>query len=317
MKPSFSFNDALSAPFAMLKRRPLYLFVWGLMMVALMAVMYAIMIPAFAALRFDQAGEPAFMDQYIVEMSRFSAAINGMNVLMYLGMLVLWTAAGRSTLSPGRGDRFLFLRLGMDEVRVAVTFVAVFVGWYIALIVLALIGVALALALWPSGEATAVGVVMVYGLIVFLGSIWALVRVSLIAPATLILKRFAFSEGWALARGQVWKLIGLNLVVWLIYMVGLILLYAVVGGILAAGFFGQGLAWPSEVETVADLEPLFRSMIAPLAITALPVALGYGWIMALYAAPQIIAARQLLDGNPAPAPIVEDAPPADTLQSVP
>ena len=317
MKPSFSFNDALSAPFAMLKRRPLYLFVWGLMMVGLMAALYAIMIPAFAALRLDQAGEPAFMDQYILEMSRFSAAINGMNVLMYLGMLVLWTAAGRSTLSAGRGDRFLFLRLGMDEVRVAVTFVAVFVGWYIAIVVLALIGVALALALWPSGEATAVGVVMVYGLIVFLGSIWALVRVSLIAPATLILKRFAFSEGWALARGQVWKLIGLNLVVWVIYMVGLILLYAVVGGILAAGFFGRCLLWPSGLETVADLEPLFRSMIAPLAITALPVALGYGWIMALYAAPQIIAARQLLDGNPAPAPIVEDAPPADTLQPVP
>ncbi|WGM31601.1 hypothetical protein KKHFBJBL_01848 [Brevundimonas sp. NIBR11] len=34
MKPSFSFSDALSAPFAMLRRRPLYLFVWGLLMMA-------------------------------------------------------------------------------------------------------------------------------------------------------------------------------------------------------------------------------------------------------------------------------------------
>ncbi|MFC5343286.1 hypothetical protein ACETK8_07600 [Brevundimonas staleyi] len=316
MKPSFSFNDALGAPFVMLKRRPLYLFVWGLMMVAVTVAIYALLVPMFAALPFDQADNPAFMDQYMVEMSRFSPAINGMNLLVYLLMLVLWTAAGRSALSPGRGDRFLFLRLGMDELRVAVAILAVFMGWYIALVILILIGVGLAMALWAANEAAAVVVVMIYGLIVFIGSIWALVRVSLIAPASLILKTFAFTQGWALARGQVWKMIGLNLLVWLIYMISVILMYAVVGGILAAGFFGQGLSWPSDVRTVADLEPVFRAMIAPLALTGIPQAMGFGWVMALYAAPNVVAARQLLDGVPAPAPMAEDAPPADTLHIV-
>ncbi len=314
MKPSFSFSDALSAPFAMLRRRPLYLFVWGLMMVAMTAAIYSLMIPVFAAIPFDAMDDTAAMDRYVMEMSGISAAMNGLNVLMYLLMLVLWTAAGRSALSPGRGDRFLFLRLGMDEVRVAVAIIAVFVGWYIAFLILVLIGVGLGLAFSSvSVFATAAGLV-VYGLLVFAVSIWALVRVSLIAPASLILKRFAFAEGWALARGQVWKLIGLNLVVWIIYMVSILLTYAVVAGVLFAAFLGQGLTWPEDIDAIADLEPVFRPMIAPLALTAIPLALGFGWVMALYAAPNVIAARQLLDGVPTPAPILGDAPPVDTLQ---
>lgn len=314
MKPSFSFNDALSAPFVMLRRRPLYLFVWGLMMTALVAAMYALMIPVFAAMPLDQAENVAVMDQYMMEMSRFSAAINGMNLLVYLAMLLIWTAAGRSALSPVRGDRYLFLRFGMDELRVAVVIIAVFLGWYVAFLLLVLIGVGLAMALWAVNEAAAVTIVLVYGLLVAVASVWALVRVSLIAPASLILKSFAFAEGWSIARGQIWKLIGLNLLVWLIYMVSVLLLYAVVAAILVGAFFGQGLSWPVDVQSTADLEPIFQPMIAPLAVTAIPFALGFGWVMALYAAPGVIAARQLLDGVPAPAPIVQDAPPTDTLQ---
>lgn len=315
MKPNFSFSDALSAPFVLLRRRPLYLFAWGLMMVAVVAAIYSVMIPMFGALQFDQARDPAFMDQYMAGVSRFGAAINGMNLLMYLLMLLLWTAVGRATLSPGRGDRFLFLRVGMDELRVAVAIVAIFVGWYIAFVILALVGVGIGVALWASNEAAAVIVLMIYGLIVFIASIWALVRLSLIAPASLVLKTFAFAEGWAIARGQVWKLIGMNLVVWLIYTVSVILMYAMVGGILVGSFFGLGLTWPSEVNTVADLEPVFRAMIAPIAVTAIPLALGFGWIMALCAAPCVVAARQLLDGVRAPASIARDAPSTDTLHN--
>lgn len=314
MKPGFSFNDAVGAPFVLLRRRPLSLFVWGLMMVAIMAASYSLMVPIFAAIPFGAVDNDAAMDVYLRETTRFSASLNGMNALMYLVMLAIWTAAGRAILSPGRGDPFLFLRLGMDEVRVAVVIVAVFAGWYIALLLLVLLGVGLGLAFWHTNEMATAAMLTGYGVVVFLLTIWALARASLIAPATLILKRFAFAEGWAIAKGHVWKLIGLNLVVWVIYMLSAILMYAVVGGVLAAGFFGQGLAWPEAVNSIADLEPVFRPMMVPLALTAIPLALGMGWMMALYAAPGVMAARQLLDGVPAPAPIIEDAPPVDTLQ---
>lgn len=315
MKPSFSFSDALSAPFVMLRRRPLYLFAWGLMMVAMVAVIYSLMVPMLAAIPFQAAHDAAAMEAYMTQVSGFSAAINGMNILMYLLMLVLWTAAGRAALSPGRGDRFLFLRLGLDEVRVAVAILAIFIGWYIALVILVLIGAGLGAAFWAVSEATTVIVVLIYGLAVFAASIWAMVRLSLIAPASLILKDFAFATGWRIARGQVWKLIGLNLVVWVIYVISAILMYAVAIGILAGAFFGQGLTWPADIDTLADLEPIFRQMIAPLAVTAIPFAIGFGWVMALYAAPGVVAARQLLDGVPRPAPIVEDAATPDTLQT--
>jgi hypothetical protein len=173
------------------------------------------------------------------------------------------------------------------------------------------------MALWGSGrEAVAIGLI-VYGLVVFVASIWILVRTSLMAPASLILKRFAFAEGWAIARGQVWKLVGLNLVVWVIYMLSFILMYAVVGGLLFAAFVGQGLTWPDSIDTLADLEPMIRPMIIPALLALIPLSLGYGWAMALYAAPGVRAARQLLDGVPAaPAPaMAQDEPPADTLQT--
>ncbi|WP_309628035.1 hypothetical protein [Brevundimonas sp.] len=315
MKPVFSFSDAIGAPFVLLRRRPLYLFVWGLMMMALVAAMYSLLIPLMASMVGSASGEEAF-DTYLMESIRLQAAINGMNIVMYLVMLLTWTAAARATLAPHRGDRFLFLRLGMDEVRVAVTVVAVFIGWYIALLVLMLLGVGMGMALWSSSQATAVGVLIVYGLVVLALSIWGWLRVSLIAPASLILKRVAFVEGWALARGQMWKLFGLNLVVWLIYMVSLILIYALAGAILVGRFFGQGLQWPAQVESYADVQPLVEAMIVPALATLIPLSIVFGWCMALYAAPGVVAARQLLDGVPTipVGPIPEDAPPVDALQ---
>ena len=320
MKPGFSFNDAVGAPFALLKRRPLTLFVWGLMWAAMTVAIYSVMLPLLASIPFGDAHDAEAVNAYMQETSRFSASINGMNLIMYLIMLLTWTAAGRATLSPGRGDRFLFLRLGMDEVRVAVTVVGVFIAWYIALIVMVLIGAGIGMALWSQGQATAIAVLIVYGLLVFALSIWGWLRVSLMAPASLILKRFAFAEGWAIARGQMWKLLGMNLVIWVIYIISAILMYAVAIAILAGGFFGQGLAWPQDIESITDLEPVLKPMLLPLALTVIPFSLGFGWIMSLYAAPSVIAARQLLDGvpaAPAPAPTsanTEDAPPVDTLQ---
>lgn len=313
MKPRFSFNDAVGAPFVLLRRRPLYLFAWGLMMMALVAVMYATLLPTMTSMVASADAESAF-ETYLAETIRLQMALNGLNVLVYLVMLVTWAAAGRAIMTPNRGDRFLYLRLGMDEVRVAVTVIAIFVALYAAMAVLILVGVGIGAALWNQGEGTAIIVLIVYGLLVAALSIWGWLRASLIAPATLILKRFAFAEGWRIARGQLWKLFGLNVVIWIIYMISAILMYAVAGAILLGAFFAQGLVWPQTIESVADLEPLIQPMILPALAAVLPLSFVFGWVMSLYVAPSVVAARQLLDGAPLPAAIAEDAPPADTLQ---
>ncbi len=300
MKPSFSFGDVLNAPFLLIRRRPLTIFVWGLAMVAMSAAIYAVLLPVFATM--PVGDEMPVTGADAAAMMSLSLASNGLTILMYLLMLVVFNAAGRATLSPATRDRFLFMRLGMDEVRVAVTLIGVFFGWYVAFVLLVLIGAALVLAFWQVSEFVAVVTGLIYGLGVVVLSLFGWARVSLIAPATLVLGRFAFVEGWAIARGQVFRLVGLNLVIWVIYMLGYILLALVVAAILLGGFLAQGLVWPQDIERLADLMPIVRSMTAPLLITVPIFAFAYGAYIALVAAPFVRAARQLLDGAPVERP---------------
>ena len=313
MKPTFSIGEALEAPFALIRRRPLTVLGWGIGMLAVVAAIYAVMIPLFLRLPWGEGD--AMMDAYTGEIVQLQAAINGLNIVLYLVMLVMVNAVGRAVLAQGRGDAFLFMRLSMDEVRVAVVIVATFIGWYVALVVLVLIGVALGAALWSTGQAIAVSVVIIYGVLVFIGVIVGWVRVSLMAPATLILGRFAFTEGWAIAKGQVLKLIGLNLLVWLIYMLSYLVLAAIVAAILVGSFFAQGLVWPSVVDSPLDLMPLVRPMTIPFLATLPILAFSFGSYLALISAPSIVAARHLLDGVPLPpVPVVADAAVGDGLE---
>ncbi len=297
MKPSFSLSDALGAPFRLTANRPLTVFVWGMLMLAMMVATYALLIPLFANLPLDDAD--AAMEGYMAEAMAVSAFSNLMTVVMYGVMLMIFTGSIRAALNPQARSRFFFLKLGMDEVRAAVAIVALFIGWYVALVILAMIGFALGAAFWGAGKAVAIPVVVIYGLAVLVLSIWAWCRVSLIAPAGVILGRFAFEEGWRIARGQVWKLVGMNILLWLIYMVAYVATLALAAAILAGGFMIQGLQWPSDVRTLADLAPVVQPMILPAVVAALPMAFLFGWLTTLWSVPSAVAARQLLDGTPA------------------
>jgi len=313
MKPTFSMDAALGAPFALIRRRPLTVLGWGIAMFAAVAAIFAVMFPLFLRLPWNEGD--AMMEAYTAELLQLQAAINGLNIIQYLVMLVLANAVRRAVLAPGRRDAFLFMRLSMDEVRVAVVVIATFVSWYVAVLVLILIGFALGVALWSMGEPVAVGVAMIYAVLVLIGAIVGWVRVSLMAPATLILGRFAFAEGWAIARGQVLKLIGMNLLVWLINVLAYLLFLVVVAAILVGGFFGQGLVWPSVVDSPLDLMPLVRPMTIPFLATLPILALSLGFHMSLITAPSIVAARQLLDGVPVPpVTVVADAAVGDGLE---
>ncbi len=312
MKSSFSFSAALSAAFSLIGRQPLMIFVWGLLMVAMTGAIYAVILPVFTGM---PLGDDAVVsDAYAAQLMGLSAASNGLTLLMYGVMLVIFNAAGRAALAPGTRDRFLFMRIGMDEVRVAVSIMAIFLGWYVALLMLILVGVGIGFALWAVSEIAAVVTLLIYGLAVLGLAVFGWARVSLIAPATLVLGRFAFSEGWAIARGQLLKLVGLNLAIWLIYMLAYILLAGVVAAILIGGFMAQGLVWPEQIDRVEDLMPVVRPMLIPMAVTVPIFAFGYGAYVALVAAPFVSAARQLLDGDPVPrAEAGRDG--ADTLQT--
>ena len=313
MKPRFSFGEAIGAPFILIRQRPFSVFVWGLLMIAMIVAIYSVVLPAFLSLPLSAGGEAAW-NAYSVEMLQLQAVSNGLSVLMYLVLLVVFNAAGRATLAPGVRDRFLFMRLGMDEVRVAVVVVATFLGWYVAVLVLVLLGVAIGFATWPLGEATVIAVLIGYGVLVLVATIVGWTRISLMGPATLILHRFALTEGWAIGRGQVLKLVGMHLVVWVLYVLTYLVVGVAIGAILIGGFVGQGLVWPEAVETPQDLLPIARAMAVPLVATVPVLAFAYGAFIALMAAPSVRAARQLLDGGPSePRPTAASSP--DTLQT--
>lgn len=312
-RPTFSFGDALGAPLVLIRRQPLAVFAWGALMTALAVAMYSLLLPAFLDLPIGAGDGQVVMDAYSQEMLELQAISNGMTLMGYVAMLVGYNAVGRATLAPGRKDRFFFMRLGMDEVRVAMVVVACFVGWYVGVLILALVGVAIGFLAWSMGGETAViGWAIVYGLALLVAALWAWARILLLAPATLILRRFAFVEGWALARGQVWKLVGLNVVIYLIYFGVYLAVGLAVLAILAAGFFAQGLTWPTDVQTPADLMPLVRSMIVPMLLTLPILALAYGVMMTLWAAPSVRATRLLLDNGPS----AGDVRVSDALQPV-
>lgn len=313
MTPGFSMGDALAAPFRILRRKPLVTLVWGVLMTAAIACIYSLMIPLVASLPIGPGQAETAMTQYMEQSRRLSLTLNGMNVIVYLTMLLVWTAVGRAVLTMATGDRFAFLRIGMDEVRVAVTFIAWFLGWYVVTLLAGLLAFAVAVALWFSDHTLAVVVGCFLGLIVVVASAWLYLRLSLISQTSLILKDFAFAQGWALTKGQVFRLLGLNLLRWLIGMAGGLLLWLIIATILVTGFVAQGLSWPTEIASLYDLAPLARPMAVPGAIALIPIVIFYGWYMALVAVPFMVAARQLLDGGPVKAP---DTPPPGALESI-
>lgn len=298
MAETFSIGEALAAPVRVIRRHPLAVFVWGLTMVVFSLALSAMIL----GLLIDLPLEDAESAQAPAEIVARMAALQGLSMLANVGQLVLgvvlWAATMRATLRIGRPERYFFMRLGMDELRIGVVGLALGLGAYAAVIVLVLLGVAIGAVAWQANEALAVvlGFVMVLGLIAAV--IYAMARLSLIAPATLILERFAFVEGWTLARGRMGSLLGLLVCTWLIYMA----IYFVIAFLAILGFFASGvfahMQAAGDALTFRDLMPS-PGVVAGLVVLLLgPGAFLYGAVMTLLCAPFVSACRQLLDGSP-------------------
>lgn len=295
----FSIGQALTAGLRLPVRHPLAVLVWAGLLMGFTAATYALMWPMFAAFPLTPGSDPQGFESKMAEsIGPLSGVINLMSLVQIALSLVIWTAAIRATLRIGRPDRWFFMRVGMDELRVAVMMVALFVGLYILIFIVAVLGVAVGAVLYAVGEmALVIGVfVMVLIGLVGLLAIWS--RVCLLAPASVVLGEFAFVEAWRMGRGQTLKLMALNLAVWLIYM----LVYVVVGGIVAAiligGFFASGAAWPGEPQTVGDIQAVVEPMMGWIALAFVPLTLFAGWAIAFTAGALTSAARQLADGAP-------------------
>lgn len=297
----FSVGKAIGDAFGLIRSRPVSVFVWGLLLVGPMLAITAIMFPMLASLPVAETQTEEDMGPVMAQMMQFQLWSALLQLVQMLSMAVIYAAIFRAILRPAERSWFS-LRLGMDEVRIAVVGLAIGVGIYILAILMVLVGVMLGFAVhslvqpsWPFITLMILGFLGVF--------FWLLARTSLMAPASLMRRDFAFVEGWKLAKGQSLRLFGMMvLIVLIVLMIELVIL--VIGFALFAALNAGGLA--NFERAMEDSHPQVLGDVLPSLATAWPWLVGgglvasffYGIFFVLTAAPYASACKQLSDRAP-------------------
>lgn len=244
----FSATDAALEGFRITRERPRDVAVWAgfIFICSLAATVLAILlagesINTFRTLQ-ENRGEtdPTEILNRLAPLAPVGLLL-GPLALLYSAMLSC--AVFRAVLRPGEGGPGL-LRLGGDELRVALATLVLFllavgvgIGLSIALIALIAAGAA-------AGGGLAVLISIVAVIATFCAVIWITVRLSMALPMTFYEKRVRVFESWRLTKGRFWPLFGMYLLstvlVILISLLGTVILFPL------AALAGGGLSGAAE-----------------------------------------------------------------------
>jgi len=310
-----SVSAAAGAGFALIGRKPLIVLAWG-MVIFLAGVLpggglFALVGPSMM----DFFRQAAMHPQSPPDPSQLS----GLGGLMLLNPLiqligiafraVLCAAVFRAVLTPG-DSRFAYLRIGMQEVWLAVLFLAETILLGLLMVAIAIptgIVVVLAfvfLAHWAAALFTVVTVGAVIGLF-----FWVLLRFALAGPMTFDEGEFRLFESWAVTRGHAAELLGMVLLLFVFILIIEMVLMAVMG-VSVFAVFGAAAFQRDQVAA------FFQQPPAQLIATFVPIALGLGlfWSYLIAAAHAVLFApfaafygmvRPSPDATLAPPPIVD------------
>ncbi len=141
-------------------------------------------------------------------------------ILLPVGLFIgamLVNAAYRPILRPD--DRgFFYLKLGGDEGRLVLLFLAYFGLGILAEIVLVIVVVILALLFHTavqSLQGAQILIPLLLGLAVFCLGVWLAVRLSLAAPMTFARRKLSVFGSWEVTRGRFWSLFGCYILAWI------------------------------------------------------------------------------------------------------
>jgi len=308
----FSIMDAAVEPFRLVVRRPVATIVWGLVMLAPSLMVIGAMIPFISELSASGAFSPealaaadadeAPFGEDMAAMMQFQIWSNLAQLLGLLSVLFVTTAVIRAVYAGRKSDRAFFLRVGMAELQVAVVGVAVGIGVFFVALIAILLAVGIGFAVWQLGDPWRWLICIALGLAVFVGLMLLWGRLSLLAPASIHYKTFAFEEGWKLGRGKTWSLLGLWLIMVLFaIMVGiafmilfLIVLFAVGGGVSATD--------PEALEAWFEGLAQQPAMLVGIGVVLLlPMAWLQGLSQTLFTAPYAHVVKALTAHEEAPA----------------
>lgn len=282
-----------------MRRRPFATFVWGLLMVAPSVASLALVMPMmgemFTAMASDGADPDQVQSAIMGDMMQMQGVSALLNLVQLVVTVIVYTAVMRAVVRP-RETSFFSLRLGMDELRVAVVGVALVVGFYLLVAVLVLLGVGIGFAAWGLGEPYNWLIIASLGVVLFVAMWLIAARVSLMAPASVLHRTFAFEEGWKLGRGRTGALFGMMLLILLItWLAGVILFGAGAAVVMATA---GGMDW-SRIQLAIQENPimamtaLFNANWPWITLGAVIVSAFYGFLLILGLAPFASACRQL------------------------
>jgi len=213
--------------------------------------------------------------------------------IFLLVFVILWAAAYRAVLFPEQ-QRFFYLRVGMDELRLLGTMLILVVGGIVLTLLFGLVlGLAvglIAMALGAAGSAliSFLTFVLFVGGWIFLG-----VRLSLAGPLTILQRKVIIGPSWRATRGNFWRLFGAYLVI--------ILLLTIVYGVVAFVQMGSILpdmmrpTDPAAHARVLAWQAAHYSLSASGLIAAVVGSIIGSVAVALQAGGTAVATAQLLD----------------------
>ena len=220
---AFSATDAAFEGFRVVRRHPLALVFWALFYAAIMVAAFAMIGPNLigfvtATEQLEQSGATPTMEDFAPLFQMMGLLFVVLLPLSLIGSAMIYAAISRSVLRPGE-SAFGYLRLGMDEVRVLIVSLVLFLvfmvlGVFSSTLVGTVIGMTVAMelpALW-------LGVVLL--ILAAIGLfVWLSVRLSFAIPITMTERRIAIFDSYAVTRGQIWPLLGMALLAWVMSMV--------------------------------------------------------------------------------------------------
>jgi hypothetical protein len=235
---------------------------------------------------------------FVGQMIQFQAWSGLLNIVQALIGVVVAAAIFRTVLFPERREPFAGLKIGMDEVRVAVVGLAMIVAFYAAAVVIGLIAFAIGVSLWFVSEAAAVSLGLLVALAAGLAVWGVLLRSCLIMPASVALGDFAFVPGWKLGKGQVLRLLVLSLAIIALVIAIELALLAVVAVVLflAAGINVFSLA--AMLQQGAPPEINWVAFVGWGLAAFVPMSWLQGFLGTVMLAPYAEACRSLLAQGP-------------------
>jgi hypothetical protein len=218
----------------LIRRQPQVVAIWAVLYVMGMTLFRIAMGPTMARMM-DAQRQTAAHAAMAVKSAAFLNVV-GLELILALLTLVAFAAVVRAVARPA-GDRFLYLRLGMDELRLTglalLLALLIFLAEFAAILSIAIF---VGLSTFLLGKIGAIVVGAIIGIALFCAAIYAEVRISLAGAFTVLEGRIALRDAWRATKGHFWTLFGAYLLMGLAFLIFVIAAIALTNPQLLAAY---------------------------------------------------------------------------------